>query len=200
MLPDVKVYFEIFNDYMDFDIYPWHENGFDHGKMYLERKSAMRYLKMGIAMYDSGNLEENILNVIQPYIPEKYQLPESHRPQWGKKQKKLKQQQQQHGGNMDQAINDVVNQKIKERFGGLPGVTGIRVQDMVESKTTKATGKDRYVETTTRTVNWDVPGEDSLNPTSWNWKAYATDGELENYDKDLKREKKRRREEKKSLR
>ena len=58
--------------------------------MKLERKTALRFLKMGIAMYESGNLEENILNVVDQYIPEQYQVPKKYRKRYGKKKGKKK--------------------------------------------------------------------------------------------------------------
>ena len=165
--------------------------------MKLERKTALRFLKMGIAMYESGNLEENILNVVDQYIPEQYQVPKKYRKRYGKKKGKKnseQQQQQQQDAtttmdNVSQKINEKINENIARRFG-----PRARTTDMVESKHTQQIGKDRFIDTTTRSVYWDVPGEDAINPNTWNWKDYATPGELENYEKDQKRLKKKRRE------
>lgn len=189
-LPDVLLYFEIFNDLLDFELYPWHELGHDRGKMIKERKTAIRFLKMAIEMHKSENLEENILNVVNQYIPDKHKIPERLRPKYGKRVKRFT--------NIQDAVDHAVMNKFQSQ--------GFVVTDMVESHKVQnmgvnpKTGNPRRIETTTRAVSWNVPGEDALNPNTWDWRAYATPGELENYEKDRKKAKSLARKQKKELR
>lgn len=54
-LPDISTYFEIFDDYLDFKIYPWDSTGYDDGEMIPERKNALRLLLTAMQEYSMAH-------------------------------------------------------------------------------------------------------------------------------------------------
>ena len=74
-LPDIGTYFEIFDDYLDFHIYPWDPTGFDSGEMIPERKNALRLLMTEMENYRVAH-DPRLQQGQQPHTPRSSQRDE----------------------------------------------------------------------------------------------------------------------------
>ena len=194
-IPDVEEYFAIFDDYLDFDIKPWDEHGFDQGLMIPERKVAIRYLTLAMNIHksDPALLPTNLLTFMSEYQKPDYQQPEKLDKVMGRyKNKSTKYSDLREEVAVNTADN---NTKVTVKAGNTHAVPssglsaksmegfdmrvrqGARTSDVIEKTETKFAGHGKmgpkYLDTTTRSVFWDVPGEDSLSQDTWDWKTYA---------------------------
>lgn len=191
-LPDITDYFEIFDDYLDFHIFPWDNHGFDKGEMYIERKIALRLLTMAMKMQENDVLEDNLLPMISGHAPKRVRNIAERAAAAKRKSKK--------GGG--QSNSKTSNKQVPEGFNAAMR-QGFEAHDMVETTKTidrginPATGNRRFHDETTRSVLFDVPGEDSIGK-DFDWKRYATPEDIARYEAKLKADRKAKREARKS--
>lgn len=196
-IPDVSEYYAIFDDYLDFDIHPWDKHGYDQGEMIPERKVALRYLSLAMNIHkaDPSKLPTNFLSFMSEYARPEHKEPETAvkvtvNPKRDKKYSDLinesnREQEQQ------QQPNDVVVVTNKSQVGTHKGTglsnqsmqgfnmavrSGARTSDVIEKTDIRPNPKrpNAYIQTTTRSVFWDVPGEDSINPETWDPRLYSS--------------------------
>lgn len=197
-IPDVSEYYAIFDDYLDFEIKPWDKHGVDEGEMIPERKVALRYLvlAMNIHKSDPSKLPTNLLTFMSDYSKPEYKEPESivtvrdKRPR--KKYADLIEEANAEAQQNQQQNKDGTNKVV---VGGRSSSTGLSKQsmsgfnmavrkgattsDVIEKTDIVNRGPNRYIQTTTRSVFWDVPGEDSINPQTWDVSPYTSREDLE---------------------
>lgn len=210
-LEDVGIYFEIFDDYLDFHIYPWDEKGYDEGVMYPERKAAIRYLTLAMNLYkqDPLMLPENLLDFMEEYQKPQYQKPE-----------KVVAEQQQQGKSIRRRIrrysdlNKEVNESVstatttanmtpnstglsKKEIQGfdMSNRRGFAPSDVVVTEQSAIIGKSKAGynirrDMTTRSVFFDIPGEDAIHPETWDWKRYSSPEDIKRYEQDQMKKKK----------
>lgn len=203
-IPDVSEYYAIFDDYLDFDIRPWDTHGYDQGIMIPERKVAIRYLvlAMNIHKSDPALLPTNLLSFMGEYQKPEFKEPDKLPPnvkRWVQKKTKysdlrkevIESQQgqgQQHSpiivNPQDQTTSlsrkDLEGFDMKLRVGSAPS-------DVLERVETKLVGQGkmgpRYIDTTTRSVFFDVPGEDAISPQTWDAARYMSREDVQKVNK-----------------
>ena len=195
-IPDVSEYYAIFDDYLDFEIKPWDKHGVDEGEMIPERKVALRYLvlAMNIHKSDPDKLPTNLLTFMSDYSKPEYKEPESvivrdKRPrkkyadlieEANAEAQQANQQQQKYGGNKV-LVGQSSTGLSKQSMSGFNMAVrkGATTSDVIEKTDIVNKGPNRYIQTTTRSVFWDVPGEDSINPQTWDVTPYTSKEDLE---------------------
>jgi hypothetical protein len=201
-LEDVGIYFEIFDDYLDFHIYPWDEKGYDEGVMYPERKAAIRYLTLAMNLYkqDPLMLPENLLDFMEEYQKPQYQKPEKVVAVQGKRRRRY--------SDLNKEVNESVSTSTttanmtpntglskKEMQGfDMSNRRGFAPSDVVMTEQSAIIGKSKAGynirrDMTTRSVFFDVPGEDSLHPETWDWKRYSSPEDIARYESEQKNKK-----------
>lgn len=203
LVPDVQEYYAIFDDFLDFEIRPWDAHGYDQGQMFPERKVALRYLKlaMNIAKADLSLLPKNFLTFMEEYQPEDYKAPESQvkdkkRTMYTDLVTEVKAMNNNDKGNNYTAPNNSTGLSNKSMQGfDLSARRGAKSYDVIEKKESRLVGKtshgERYLDISTRSVFWDVPGEDSINPERFDWRRYASKEDVERYEQDLENKNKK---------
>ena len=183
-LPDVQEYYSIFDDYLDFDIKPWDKHGYDAGEMIPERKVALRYmvLAMNIHKSDPNKLPTDFLSFMSDYQKPEHKEPESKaktKTKYSDLRDEVVVQEQQQGDTKFIVKNNKTGLSNKELQGFNMAVRrGASTSDVIEKTDSKFVGHGkmgpRYVDTTTRSVFWDVPDEDSIHKETWDVKTYSS--------------------------
>ena len=177
-LPDISIYFEIFDDFLDFKIYPWDKHGYDQGELYPERKVALRYLNLGMNLYASGpeNLPSNMLEFMDEYQPPKYRAPKRYKdttkPRYNDLRKKVvKGNKPDVKNNTGLSSKEIQGFELRDRKDFKPSDMVVTEQSFVIGKSPR--GYDIVRDTSTRSVFFDIPGEDAIGE-DFDWKKYAS--------------------------
>lgn len=192
-IPDVSEYYAIFDDYLDFEIKPWDKHGVDEGEMIPERKVALRYLvlAMNIHKSDPSKLPTNLLTFMSDYSKPEYKEPESIVTVRDKRpRKKYADLIEEANAEANQQPKDGANKVVvgrsstglsKQSMSGFNMAVrkGATTSDVIEKTDIVNRGPNRYIQTTTRSVFWDVPGEDSIKPDTWDVTPYTSREDLE---------------------
>ena len=202
VLPDVEEYFGIFDDYLDFKIHPWDAHGFDQGEMFPERKVALRFLTlaMNIAKNDPSNLPTDLHSFMSEYLPQKYQIPKSQLRKQKRKysdvrKEKIEEEQTSADGRAtpyvpSSTVNTGLSRQAMQGFD-MSARAGSAMHDVIEKKETRLIGQGkmgpRYLDISTRSVFWDVPGEDALDPSTFDWRRFASPEDIEKVDNPKKK-------------
>lgn len=186
-IPDVTEYYSIFDDYLDFDIKPWDKHGYDAGEMIPERKVAIRYLVLAMNIHKAtpDKLPTNFLSFMSEYAPKQYQEPETVVKKMQKKYSDLRDEVE--GEQEDQQRVTVKTRHSNPNTGlsrqSMQGFNmavrkGATTSDVIEKFESKFAGMGKmgpkYIDTTTRSVFWDVPDEDSIHKETWDVKTYTS--------------------------
>ena len=203
-IPDVEEYYAIFDDYLDFEIKPWDEHGYDEGVLIPERKVALRYLNLAMNIHksDPALLPTNLLTFMSEYTKPEYQEPDTIANKVKKTARRLKYSDlreevgaaasitpEQKSSTESAIKNAIVNSPVIQKETGLSAKSlqgfnwGVRkgstTSDVIEKTDIIPKGPNRYIQTTTRSVFWDVPGEDSLNKDTWDVSQYTSPEDME---------------------
>ncbi len=200
-IPDVEEYYAIFDDYLDFEIKPWDEHGYDQGELIPERKVALRYLNlaMNIHKQDPALLPTNFLTFMSEYTKPEYQEPEdtqanrvkktARRMKYSDLREEVKTAKEDPNAVPASIKNAIVNSPVVQKETGLSAKSlqgfnwgvrkGATTSDVIEKTDIIPKGPNRYIQTTTRSVFWDVPGEDSLNRDTWDVSQYTSAEDME---------------------
>ena len=193
-IPDVTEYYSIFDDYLDFDIKPWDKHGYDAGEMIPERKVAIRYLVLAMNIHKAtpDKLPTNFLAFMSDYQKPEHKEPETMvkvkipKPKYSDLRDEVEQedqQQQQQGSNKvvvrhrQQHSNTGLSRQSMHGFNMVVR-KGATTSDVIEKTESRMVGRgkmgERYIDTTTRSVFWDVPDEDSIHADTWDVKTYSS--------------------------
>ena len=186
-IPDVEEYYSIFDDYLDFDIKPWDEHGYDQGQMIPERKVAIRYLTLAMNIHksDPALLPTNMLSFMSEYQKPEYQEPEKLDKVMGRYKKRTTKYSDLRKEVESEDTKVVVKTKAHAGLSAqemkgfdMRARVGATTSDVIEKTETKFVGHGkmgpRYLDTTTLSVFLDVPGEDSINKETWDPTVYSS--------------------------
>ena len=212
-IPDVEEYYAIFDDYLDFEIKPWDEHGYDEGVLIPERKVALRYLNLAMNIHksDPALLPTNLLTFMSEYTKPEYQEPDTVANKVKKTARRLKYSdlreevtapQNKDTNDLNKEVkNAIVNSPVIQKETGLSAKSlqgfnwGVRkgstTSDVIEKTDIIPKGPNRYIQTTTRSVFWDVPGEDSISKDTWDVSQYTSPEDMERIRKQAKEKGKR---------
>jgi len=212
-IPDVEEYYAIFDDYLDFEIKPWDVHGYDEGVLIPERKVALRYLNLAMNIHksDPALLPTNLLTFMSEYTKPEYQEPDTVANKVKKTARRLKYSdlreevtapQNKDTNDLNKEVkNAIVNSPVIQKETGLSAKSlqgfnwGVRkgstTSDVIEKTDIIPKGPNRYIQTTTRSVFWDVPGEDSISKDTWDVSQYTSPEDMERIRKQAKEKGKR---------
>ena len=207
-IPDVEEYFAIFDDYLDFDIKPWDDHGYDQGEMIPERKVALRYLSLAMNIHktDPALLPTNFLSFMSEYQKPEFKEPDNlpanvkrwrqQRRASDKRYSDLRSEvvvstspdKNQTGSSstnkppMTQQNQTGLSRKSLEGFNWNVR-KGSSTSDVIEKTDIIPKGPNRYIQTTTRSVFWDVPDEDSIHKETWDVSRYTSPEDMARINK-----------------
>lgn len=155
---DVMRYLQIFNDFMDFKILPWHKHGVDKGQMFPVRKTGLRLLKAEIVRFKQKRWDEAHGGNSDSTSP----------------QQQLEEQQQ------SSDVAEQVHKIVHARKQGDLNQFATRHSDRQEVGRRKTARGESYTEVIHNTAEFPVPEiEDVENWDDNTWKKFASPYELE---------------------